>query len=145
MTSVEQFFHEGLGLTEVALGLQRVGLGTFFALSGYHKLTNKARHQRLVATLVKDKVPGVWFNQWWVPAWEFVGGFSLAIGFLPAFSATVLLVICVVACMAEAHARVMEYQPVDFADEVDDYLYLPEVLYVIMLGTVILGGGGRLF
>lgn len=133
----------GFGAHDAALALVRVAVGSFFAISGWHKLTNPERHAHLVETLQKDKVPAIGFNQWWVPSWELTAGIWLAIGFLTAFSASVLMVICLVACFAEAPKRVAEYQPIDKADVVDDYLYLPEVLYLVMLGVSILAGTGK--
>lgn len=139
-----QFLHTGFGLTEVALAVQRMAVGTFFCISGYHKLFNRARHERLIQTLKEDKVPFIRFHEWWVPGWEFLAGFALAVGFASVFSAGVLFVICAVACFCEARAKVASYQPLDLADALDDYLYLPEVLYLIMLLVVMLGGGGAL-
>jgi uncharacterized membrane protein YphA (DoxX/SURF4 family) len=133
----------GFGMHDAALALVRVGTGTFFAISGYHKLFNAERHAGLVATLTKHKVPAVKFNQWWVPGWELVAGASLALGFLTAFSAAVLAIICIVACALEARSRVAEYKPIDKADALDDYLYLPEVLYLLLLGVSLLAGTGR--
>lgn len=133
----------GLGAHDAALGLVRVATGTFFACSGWNKLTNAARHQAIRETLVRDKVPLVKFNEWWVPGWEFVAGVSLALGFMTAFSAAVLIVICLVACACEARARVDAYHPINQIDRVADYLYLPEVLYVILLSVNVLGGTGK--
>jgi putative oxidoreductase len=133
----------GLGLHDLALALIRVAVGAFFAISGFHKLFNKERHARLVQTLASDKVPFVKFNQWWVPAWEFTAGVTLAVGLLTAFSAGVLAVICLVACLCEAKERVAAYHPIDAADTLDDYLYLPEVLYLLMLGVTLLAGTGK--
>lgn len=133
----------GFGLHDLALALIRLAVGAFFAISGYHKLFNKSRHERLVHTLTEDRVPAVGFNQWWVPGWEFTAGIMLAVGFLTAFSASVLMVICIVACLCEARERVEQYKPIDDADTIDDYLYLPEVLYMVMLAVTVLAGTGR--
>lgn len=133
----------GFGLHDLALAVVRVAVGSFFAISGYHKLFNTTRHSGLVRTLTKDRVPAVPFMQWWVPGWEFVAGIMLAVGLLTAFSASVLAIICIVACVCEASERVEQYQPIDAADTIDDYLYLPEVLYLVMLAVTILAGTGR--
>ena len=53
-----------------------------------------------------------------------------------------LLVICVVACVCEASQRVQAFSPINRFDALDDFLYLPEVLYVIMLAVNILAGAG---
>lgn len=133
----------GFGLHDVALALVRIAVGVFFAISGFHKLFNKIRHQHLVQTLIADNVPAVRFNQWWVPGWEFVAGSMLAVGLLTAFSASVLAIVCIVACICEARERVAKYQPIDMADTIDDYLYLPEVLYLVMLAVSIFAGTGK--
>jgi uncharacterized membrane protein YphA (DoxX/SURF4 family) len=77
------------------------------------------------------------------PFWELVAGFWLTIGFLSTLSAVILTVICVVACRCEAAIKVARYNPIDPADRLDDYLYLPEVLYLNMLAVVILAGPGN--
>lgn len=137
------YLAHGGGFHDLALALVRVAVGVFFAISGYHKLFNKDRHQHLVKTLAADHVPALRFNQWWVPGCELVAGITVAVGFLTAFSAVVLLTICVVACACEASERVASYKPIDLADKIDDYLYLPEVLYLVMLAVTILAGTGR--
>ena len=114
-------------------------MGTFFALSGWHKLFNKDRHAGLVKTFQADHIPAVRFMQWWVPSWEFVGGGMLLLGILPAFAAAVLAIICLVASCAEAPARVKAYNPIDNADKLDDYLYLPEVVYAVVLLAIVAG------
>lgn len=132
----------GVGSIDTALLIERVAVGTFFAASGFNKLMDKERHQALVETLKKDKVPAIGFNQWWVPGWELVGGLMLITGLLAPFAAGVLMIICLVACFAEAKERVAAYKPINKADVVADYLYLPEVLYIgMLLVPVILGAG----
>lgn len=124
------------GLASYAL---HISMGVFFAASGWNKLTNASRHAGLRKTFEEDHVPLPHFNEWWVPAWEFTAGMNLVVGIFPAFFAAILLIICLVACKAEARKRVAAYQPINGADTVADYLYLPEVLYSIMLGLIVLG------
>lgn len=133
----------GFGLHDEALALLRFASGAFFMCSGYNKLFNRGRHDRFMQTLKEDKVPALKFNEWWVPGWEFIGGMFLMIGFNTAFVAGVLLVICAVACFAEAKQRVMEYQPINKVDMVADVLYLPEVLYIVMLAVNVVSGSGK--
>lgn len=132
----------GFNLPDAALAGMRLAIGSFFAISGYHKLFNPTRHARLAQTMVNDKVPFPKFNEWWVPGWEFTGGLMLALGIFAPFAAAVLAIVCMVACACEAKAKVDAYHPIDLADRVDDYLYLPEVLYIIILGALILTGPG---
>lgn len=136
------FLHHGFGLTDIALSFQRVGVGLFFAISGWHKLFNPTRHKSFVQTLQKDRVPLLRFNEWWVPGWELVAGVALMVGLATAFSAAILTIICIVACATEAREKVASYGPINRADALDDWLYLPEVLYVLMLLVNVLGGGG---
>lgn len=128
---------------DVAIALNRVALGLFFAISGYHKLFIPARHASLVATLKADKIPLLSFNAWFVPVVELIAGLTLTLGLLSVISALLLGAICLVATCCDGWARVCSYKPIDVADYVDDVLYLPEVLYGIMLLTVILTGPER--
>jgi hypothetical protein len=41
-----RYLFTGLGLPEMALAINRVAVGLFFFLSGYHKLFNAQRHTR---------------------------------------------------------------------------------------------------
>jgi len=64
----------GVGGTDLAMTLSRIVVGTFFMLSGYHKLFNAERHRLFVDELKSLGVPAESFNQWWVPLVEFAGG-----------------------------------------------------------------------
>jgi len=141
-TAVDVAAH-GLQSHDAALAMIRGAAGVFFGISGFNKLFNKGRHKNITQTLKDDKVPFVGFMQWWVPSWELASGVMLTIGFLSAFNAMVLTIICLVACGCEATKRVNAYNPINVGDRVDDYLYLPEVIYVFMLLVTILAGSGR--
>ena len=132
----------GFGAQDLGLAIIRIGVGVFFAISGFNKLFNPGRHQSLTNNLTKNGIPCVWFMQWWVPGWEFVSGVFLAIGFMTAFNAGVLFIICVVACACEARRRVEAYHPINFGDRIACWLYLPEVMYLFMLAVNILAGTG---
>lgn len=116
-------------------------VGSFFCISGYHKLFNAQRHASLVETLKANHIPFVTFNQWWVPFVEFSAGLVLVLnlpfGLVPLASLG-LLVICLVACITDGRKRVASYSPIDKADVIDDWLYLPEVIYAILLVEIAL-------
>lgn len=133
----------GFDATDAALALVRIGTGTFFAISGFNKLFNASRHEALTNNLRKNGIPAIPFMRWWVPGWEFLSGVWLAIGFLTAFNAGVLVIICMVACMCEAKAKVESYKPINAGDRLADYLYLPEVLYLLLLAVNLLAGTGK--
>ena len=68
----------GVGWTDIALTLNRIAVGVFFMLSGYHKLFDPQRHASFVEELKELGVPAIGFNQWWVPTVEFTGGGGVA-------------------------------------------------------------------
>ena len=76
MTATMDILFNGVGWTDIALTLNRIAVGVFFMLSGYHKLFNAQRHVSLVEELKELGIPAVGFNQWWVPAVEFKLGSS---------------------------------------------------------------------
>jgi hypothetical protein len=67
----------GAQAPSAALTLNRVALGAFFAISGYHKLFNASRHATLTRTLQDDGVHAVPIMQWLLPSVEFGGGCEL--------------------------------------------------------------------
>jgi uncharacterized membrane protein YphA (DoxX/SURF4 family) len=132
----------GVGWTDIALTLNRIAVGLFFMLSGYHKLFNAERHSTFVNELKGLGVHAVGFNQWWVPLVEFAAGGAVVIGFLAPLAALGLLIVIIVAIATSGRQRIALYKPIDEADRVDDWLYLPEVLYAFMLIIVISAGAG---
>jgi uncharacterized membrane protein YphA (DoxX/SURF4 family) len=84
----------------------------------------------------------VGFNQWWVPTVEFGAGFAVVIGFLAPLAALGLLFIIIVAIATSGRQRINAYKPIDRADRIDDWLYLPEILYAFMLIMVVSAGAG---
>jgi uncharacterized membrane protein YphA (DoxX/SURF4 family) len=133
---------KGIGWTDIALTLIRVAVGIFFMFSGYHKLFNAQRHRALVDELAALHVVAIRINQWWVPSVEFAGGSALVIGFLTPLAALGLLVIVLVASVTSGRLKIKGYQPIDKADRISDWLYLPEVLYAFMLVMFISAGAG---
>jgi hypothetical protein len=51
-------------------------------------------------------------------------------------------VVILVAIATSGRRRIKVYKPIDEADRIDDWLYLPEVLYAFMLIVVISAGAG---
>ena len=132
----------GIGWTDIALTLNRIAVGAFFMLSGYHKLFNAERHRTFTDELKALSVPALGFNQWWVPLIEFSAGGGVLIGFLAPLAALGLLVITIVAIATSGRQRIKLYKVIDAADRIDDWLYLPETLYAFMLIVVISVGAG---
>ena len=132
----------GIGWSDIALTLNRVAVGAFFMLSGYHKLFNAERHRTVVDELKALGVHAVGFNQWWVPLVEFSAGGAVLVGLLAPLAALGLLVIIVVAAATSGRQRNNLYKPIDEGDRIDDWLYLPETLYAFMLIVVVSAGAG---
>ena len=132
----------GAQAPDAALTLNRVALGLFFMISGYHKLFTASRHATLKGTLQEAGVPALPVMQWLVPGVEFSAGVALILGMLSALAAFGLFVICLTAISLDAIKRIQGWQPIDRADWLGDLLYLPETLYCLGLAIVMLAGPG---
>ncbi len=132
----------GVGRADLAIALNRIAVGAFFMLSGYHKLFNPQRHRSITDELKALGVPAVGFNQWWVPLVEFSAGAAVLIGLLAPLAALGLLVITLVALATSGRQRIKLFKPIDEGDRIDDWLNLPETLYAFMLIIVIAAGAG---
>jgi uncharacterized membrane protein YphA (DoxX/SURF4 family) len=132
----------GLGWTDVALTLCRVAVGMFFMFSGYHKLFNAQRHRTFVDELTSLHVVAIRFNQWWVPSVEFAAGSAVLIGLVTPLAAFGLFVIVLIAGITSGRVRIAGIQPIDRADRIDDWLYLPEILYALILVIFVSAGAG---
>jgi uncharacterized membrane protein YphA (DoxX/SURF4 family) len=141
-STVMDLLFGGVGWTGLAITLNRIAVGAFFMLSGYHKLFNAERHRSIVDELKTLGVPALGFNQWWVPSVEFAAGGAVLIGLLAPLAALGLLVIILVAMATSGRQRLNLYKPIDEADRIDDWLYLPETLYAFMLIMVVSVGAG---
>jgi putative oxidoreductase len=139
---VIDFLFKGIGGADIALALNRIAVGLFFMLSGYHKLFNPERHRALADELKALGVHAVGFNQWWVPTVEFTAGAAVVIGLLAPLAALGLLVLILVAIVTSGPQKINASMPIDRADRIDDWLYVPEILYVFMLVVVISTGAG---
>ena len=140
--TVWQILLNGVGGATLTYLAARVATGVFFVFSGYHKLTNAKRRATFVATLQACHVPFVPVMQWFVPGVEFLGGLGVAFGFLTPLAALGLATICLVAAYADGISRVEAWGAIDRADVIDDVLYLPEVLYILLLALFVANGAG---
>src|SRR5580698_2404210 len=139
---MKNILFNGVGWIDIALILNRIAVGAFFMLSGYHKLFNAERHRTFADELKGLGVPALGFNQWWVPSVEFSAGAAVVVGLLAPLAALGLLVIILVAMATSGRQRIKLYKPIDRGDRIDDWLYLPETLYAFMLIVIISAGAG---
>jgi putative oxidoreductase len=131
----------GIGWTDIALALNRIAVGMFFMLSGYHKLFNPQRHRAFADELKGLGVHAIGLNQWWVPTVEFTAGAAVVIGLLAPLAALGLLVVILVAIVTSGPQRIGVYKPIDEADRIDDWLYLPSdhlhAIVLFLLGVLV--------
>lgn len=140
--AITDLLFAGVGWADVAIAMNRVAVGAFFMLSGCRKLFDAERHRAIVAELTALHVPAIGFNQWWVPLIEFSAGAAVMLGLLAPLAALGLLIIILVAIATSGRQRIQLYKPIDRADRIDDWLYLPETLYAFMLIIVVSAGAG---
>ena len=127
-------------LEQYAILLVRVSLGLFFAISGANKLFVASSRQTMYQTLVEGKVPFPRLMTYFVSGVEFVGGSLLAVGFLSSLVCVAFLVDMLVAILTtKLSAMPKGLSPLNW---LDDFLYLPEVLYVLFFILLICLGPG---
>jgi putative oxidoreductase len=128
-------------LEQYAILVVRVSLGLFFAISGANKLFVAGRRQAMYETLVEAKVPFPRLMTYFVSGVEFVGGSLLTVGFLSSLACVALLVDMLVAILTtKLSAMPRGLSPLNW---LDDFLYLPEVLYMLFFIWLICSGPGK--
>jgi putative oxidoreductase len=121
--------------------LARVSLGVFFAISGGGKLFVASRTHQMYETLSGVGIPLPQFMTYFVSSVEFIGGCLLVVGLLSSLCCTALLVQMIVAITTVRLATIPAGLP--FLSWLDEFLYLPETLYSIILIWLICSGPGR--
>jgi putative oxidoreductase len=121
--------------------LARVSLGLFFAISGWHKLFVPARAEGLVEVMIEAGIPFPEFMSVFLASVEFFGGMFLVLGFLSTFCAIALTIAMLVAIFTvELHIIPKGLTALDWLSY---FLYLPQVMYVLIFGWLIVIGPGR--
>ena len=118
----------------------RVLIGIFFCISGATKLLLPAQFTLMERTLAQSHIPFPHANAFFVSLIEFACGTGLALGLLTPLCSLALIVVMIVAI---ATNRIQSIQASGVLAWLDDFLYLPEVLYVIILAWLIFSGPGR--
>jgi putative oxidoreductase len=128
-------------LEQYAILLVRVSIGLFFAISGANKLFVAGGTKPVYETLVKAKVPFPHLTAYFVSGVEFVCGSLLTVGFLSSPACVALLIDMIVATLTESLSTLPKgLSPLNW---LDDFLYLPEVLYVLFFIWLICSGPGK--
>ena len=126
---------------QYAILLTRVALGLFFAISGANKLFVAGGTKPVYETLVKAHVPFPQATAYFVSSVEFVGGSLLAVGLLSSAACVALLIDMAVATVTSAVSTIPK--GLSSLSWLDDFLYLPEVLYVLFFIWLLCSGPGK--
>ena len=129
------------GLEQYGIVLVRVSIGLFFAISGANKLFVSGGTKPVYDTLVKAKVPFPQLTTYFVSGVEFVGGSLLTLGFFSSMACVALLVDMVVAILTTKLSAMPK--GLSLLNWLDDFLYLPEALYVLFFIWLICSGPGK--
>ena len=121
-------------LEQYAILLVRVSLGLFFAVSGANKLFVAGGTKLVYETLVQAEVPFPHQMAYFVSGVEFVCGSLVIVGFLSSPASMALLIDMTVATLTNAISTLPKgLSPLNW---LDDFLYLPEVLYVLFCSSL---------
>ena len=118
----------------------RVLIGIFFCISGGTKLFVRAQFGVVEQTMVQSHIPFPHASALFVSMVEFACGAGLAVGLLMPLCAAMLMGDMIVAI---ATNRIRSIQASGVLAWLDDFLYLPEVLYTLILVWLIFSGPGR--
>ena len=128
-------------LEQYAILLVRVAIGLFFAISGANKLFVPGGTKPVYDTLVKAKIPFPHFTAYFVSSVEFLGGSLVTLGFLSSPACMALMIDMIVATLTSAVSTLPK--GLSALSWLDDFLYLPEVLYVLFFILLICSGPGK--
>jgi putative oxidoreductase len=119
--------------------IARLAVGLLFLLSGRGKLFVPERREEMRQTLVAAGVPFPEVNALFVATVEFVFGLLLILGALTPLTCVMLGGVMLVAIATTALRNIKATSPLGWLSE---FLYLPEVLYLVILFWLLLSGPG---
>lgn len=133
----------GINLPDIAALILRLGVGVFFAISGWNKLTCPTCHGYLGSNLARSGLPSCGgYMVWWVAGWEFAAGAAIAIGLYTGAAAFILFVVCLVAFIVSWRRKLARKNPVHRMDAATEVLCMFDVLLMWMLLAVMMIGPG---
>jgi putative oxidoreductase len=121
--------------------LARLALGIFFAISGGNKVFNEKERELLYKTIAEAGIPFAEINTIFISYVEFLCGLALIIGLLTAICCIALIGDMIVAILTVQLATIPS--GLSFPGWLDDFLYLPEVTYIILFIWIVVSGLGR--
>jgi putative oxidoreductase len=121
--------------------LARLSVGSLFALSGSGKLFRRDRRAAMRRTLEEAHIPWPDLNAIFIGGVEFGFGTLLVLG---AFMPLACLMLGAVMIVALVTTRVKGIKATTALDRLSEFLYLPEVMYLVILVWLFFSGPGWL-
>src|SRR5881227_2333 len=125
----------------IGILLARLAVRSLFFLSGRAKLFIPERREQMRQTLIEAHVPFPDLNAFFVSTVEFVCGFLLVIGAVTPLASVMLSCVMIVAIAMSAIGNIKASCPLAW---LAGFLYLPEVLYLVILIWLFFSGPGWL-
>src|SRR5947208_9599302 len=141
MSCLRIFLVELHALQWLGILMARLAVGLLFFLSGRGKLFVPERRKQMRETLVAAKVPFPDFNAVFVATVEFVFGFLLILGLATPLACLMLSCVMIVAIATTAIQNIKATSPLAWLSE---FVYVPDVLYLVILFWLFLSGPGWL-
>jgi len=138
---IRSLLHGNRSWEQFSILLARVSLGMFFAVSGGNKPLVPTRTRQMYETLAGAGIPFPHFMTYFVSSVEFISGCLLIIGMLTSLCCAALIIQMIVAITTVQLATIPK--GLSLLDWLDDFLYLPETMYIIILIWLICSGPGR--
>ena len=139
MSAVRIVFVELHAWAWVGILLARLAVGSAFFLSGRGKLFVNERREQMRQTLREAHIPFPELNAVFVSMVEFVFGLLLVAGAATPLACVMLGGLMIVAIATTAVRTIKALSPLDWLSE---FLYLPEVFYLVILVWLFFSGPG---
>jgi putative oxidoreductase len=139
MSSVRIFLNELHAWQWLGILVTRLAVGLLFFLSGRGELFVPERREQMRETLIAAHVPFPEFNALFVSTLEFVCGALLVLGALTPIACVMLSGLMIVAIATSGIKNIKATSPLGWLSE---FLYLPEVLCLVILFWLLLSGPG---
>jgi len=139
MSSIRTFISELHTWEWLGILVVRLAVGLLFFLSGRGTLFVPERREQMRQTLLEAHVPFPEFNALFVSTVEFVFGLLLILGAITPLACVMLGGVMIVAIATTAVRNIKASSSLGWLSE---FLYLPEVLCVVILVWIFLSGPG---
>jgi len=121
--------------------IARIASGLFFVLSGFFKLIDSSQHSTLLKTLKASALPASEFFSYFIPLIEVIFGLMILVGFMTSFAALIMFATMILAISIDHLSSIKGHGGLFF---IENFLYLPEVLYAILFLWLFFSGPGKI-